>query len=592
MARDPQVEEIRSRIDIVELIGATVNLRKSGQDYKGLCPFHSEDTPSFYVRPGIQRYHCFGCGKTGDVFKFIEEMEHLDFRGALERLAERAGVTLQKRNPKAASEREALFTAMNEAQVFFREQITKSQAARDFLDSRGVSPEMRDAFGVGFAPGFGDALASVLKKRGVRLDLAARAGLVQQSVGGYDDRFKNRVIFPVRDQQGRIIAFGGRALGDVQPKYYNSPETDLFKKSQVLYGFDRARAAIGSEGFALLVEGYLDVIACHSAGLTNAVATLGTSLSEEHSVTLKRWCEKAVVVYDADEAGRKAAIRAAIILGAGGLSVRIARLTPGEDPDTVLKKEGPGALRKLTEEAVAPTTFRLDLMEQEIGTKTPEQREKFVAEAISVIAALPGEVERESYLERVARLLPTYATSISQAIGAVRADIKKRQPKPARSGSAAVRLPTPTAPRIHGADVAEVGLIRAACDTRWSGIAWPLLDAALIHQESLRLLVLRMQEVFPVGPYGGPETVLNMLEDREHEAILTEVLMLHEERELPAAGLERVFEKMTSEKDILGWHASLVARQKKLQRQQIMKQAKDGAQKDQDLQEYVRLRRE
>lgn len=586
MARDPQIEEIRSRLDIVELVGLHVNLKRAGKDYKGLCPFHTEDTASFFVSPALQRYHCYGCQKSGDIFNFTMEIERLDFAGALQRLADRAGVTLQKRGSKKPSI-DPVRHALDEAQVFFREQASKSQQALEFLDLRQVSPDMRVRFGIGFSPGFGDALAATLAKRGVRLQDAERAGLVQASQGGYEDRFRGRVMFPVRDPQGHIVGFGGRALGDAQPKYYNSPENELFKKREILYAFDQARDSISGQNLALLVEGYLDVIACHDAGMTNAVATLGTALSEEHAKLLKRWCERVVVLFDADRAGVEAAMRSAAILEAAGLQARIGKLTPGEDPDTVLKKEGPGKLRGYVEDAVDPMAFRLDRLEQEHDLTAEEGRVAFVKAAVALLAGLPSEVARESYIDRVARHVPTYTLDRARAASAVRKDIALALPRP--KGRAAVRMQTPQTPPVPDGVTQEIGLIQAACNPKWSGTAWPLLDAELFLDEDRRAIVLALREAFPLGPIGGGEAdTLNAIDDDAVRANLTALLMGRGEKLQ-----EALYDVYLSEKVLEEYHTRLKSRLARFKRRAASEQAKeDPANCEAAWQEYRRLLRE
>jgi DNA primase len=578
MARDPQIEEIRSRIDIVELIEAHVPLRRSGKSWKGRCPFHEDDTPSFHVMPDIQRYKCFGCGKSGDIFTFLQEIENLTFPQALERLAQRAGVTLSRSSRGQASQRDLLRAALVEAQAFFREQLGKSQLAREFLDDRGVSPEMRDRFGLGFAPGYGDVLASTLQKQGVKLAVASRAGLLERGAdGGYRDQLRSRLTFPVHDEQGRIIGFGGRALGDVQPKYLNSPDTELFKKRRVLYAFDMAKNRVREEGFALLVEGYMDVIACHAAGLGNAVATLGTALSEEHATLLKRWCGKVVVMFDADDAGIRAALRAGDVLQAAGLNARIAKLPEGEDPDAVLRKEGEAALRRLAEAGTTPTHFELDLLEAQGGASTDEGARALVAEAVKVLAKLRSEVERDAYIERVARLLPSFRADRARAVSAVRRDIAARV-RGARAGGAPSWAVVQAAREAPSAvDRAEAGLLRGACDPRWSGVAWKLLEPELFLSEGRRTAVVELLEAYPEGPAGSSAAeILNTMENDVAVEALTSVLMQEDEP--------------LSESSLQEHHACLKREWRRRRRQELASLlATEGEENATILQEYHRL---
>ena len=397
-------DEIRARIDIVDLVRQRVALKQAGKDWKGLCPFHNDKNPSFQVSPTMGRYRCWSCGETGDIFTWVMKTQNVDFVEALRILAGQAGVVLPQRSrsvePSKRAEQDA---AMAEALNFFRSQLEKSTDAKAYCERRGILPDAIQLWEIGYAPDEGSALATHLRKKNHSLNESRSLFLVDQdSAGGYFDRFRGRLMFPIRDERGELVAFGGRILGDGQPKYVNSGDTPLFKKSRTLYGMYRAKDRIAKERKALLVEGYLDVIACHKAELTNAVASLGTALTEEHAKILKRWCDGVVVLYDSDAAGQKAAERAIEVLEPEGLKVRIVLLPEGEDPDTMLRRDGTGALQRAVKQLFTPTEYRLELLKRRVGTDS----EEFWNEAVQLIAASPSEREMEQHIMKVAPLYP------------------------------------------------------------------------------------------------------------------------------------------------------------------------------------------
>lgn len=395
-------DAIRSRIDIVDLISQRVPLKRAGKHWKGLCPFHDDRNPSFSVSPTTGQYRCWSCGETGDIFTWVMKTQNVEFGEAMKMLADMAGVTLTRTQPAGENIRSKQLSMMLAAQGFFREQLDRNPDALKYLERRGISPDVAETWGLGFAPDADTALATSLSRFGYRLSECKELFLVEEdSSGSYYDKFRGRLMFPIHDERGDLVAFGGRALGDVQPKYINSSDTPLYRKSRILYGLNKARDALSKERHAILVEGYLDVIACHRAGLNTAIASLGTSLAEDHARLLKRWCDRVTILYDSDEAGKKAAGRASEMLMAAGLDVAIALMPPGEDPDTLLKEAGPAAVRKAAEQGISRLQFQLLRLESQLDTKSPE----FWREAIQALAACetPSLVESE-----VVRMAGTY----------------------------------------------------------------------------------------------------------------------------------------------------------------------------------------
>ncbi|MBI2891008.1 MAG: DNA primase [Nitrospirae bacterium] len=416
MTRDDSIEQIRQRLSLVDLVQKHVPLRKSGRHFVGLCPFHSEKTPSFHVNPDKQLYYCFGCGVGGDLFRFYMQTEHVGFQDALKELAKRAGVTLPQRPSEARREslHEAMRGVLEAARSFFRAQLASAagKSAFDYLRARGLTPETIERFELGWAPEGWENLRDHFRSRKVDLSLAETCGLLRSGRSGYFDLFRARVIFPIRDGQGRLAGFGGRVTqastaaappeGRTEPKYFNSPETELFHKGDLLYGLHHAREHILKASQATLVEGYMDVIALHQAGLPTAVAPLGTALTENHVRGLKRVAATVKVLFDADDAGTRAALRALPLLLAEGVLARAVRLPRGEDPDSLIRRLGPSEMHRRFEADADLFDVALDTL---IGGSTPAtpQKQKQAADAIlTILRAASEPVVQDAYLKKAA----------------------------------------------------------------------------------------------------------------------------------------------------------------------------------------------
>ncbi len=406
------LEEIREKVDIVELISRYVALKPSGKGYKGRCPFHPDDTPSFYVSPEKKLWHCFGCGAGGDAIGFLMRIERLSFREALERLAAELGVEL-----RASGERQRLLKVNAAAAAFFREMLRapEGRAAQQYLLSRGMGPEVWDRYGLGYAPAAGDALLSALSRFGLA-DLE-RLGLIVRGDRGYRDRFVDRLIFPIRDELGRPVAFAGRSLSGAEPKYLNSPNTPLFAKGTLLYGLDLAKEAIRSSGRAVLVEGYTDVISLQVAGIREAVCSMGTALTEAQARRLACYAREVVLAYDADAAGEASTLRGIGILLDAGLEVRVAPLPEGEDPDSLVRSRGVAALHAAIAEAAAFHDFLLELLSRRFDLSSLRGKEG----ALELVRALWEHVKspllRREWARRVALLLDLPEEETWKALG-------------------------------------------------------------------------------------------------------------------------------------------------------------------------------
>ena len=402
------VEEVRMKNDIVDVISGYVKLQKKGSNYFGLCPFHNEKSPSFSVSPSKQMYYCFGCGAGGNVITFVMEYENYSFMEALQMLADRAGVALPKQEySKEAKEAADLRTALLEinrmAANYYYYQLTNPQgeAGYRYLRDRQLSDDTIRHFGLGFANKTSDDLYRYLRAKGYDDRILKETGLVTIEERGAHDKFWNRVMFPIMDVNNRVIGFGGRVMGAGEPKYLNSPETKLFDKSRNLYGLNYAR--LSREKYILICEGYMDVIAMHQAGFTNAVASLGTAFTTQHAALLKRYTDKVVLTYDSDGAGTKAALRAIPILRDVGMSIRVLNMQPHKDPDEFIKNMGAEAFRERIEQARNSFLFEIDVLKRNYEMDDPEQKTEFYNQVAKKLCEFPEALERENYLEAVSR---------------------------------------------------------------------------------------------------------------------------------------------------------------------------------------------
>jgi len=402
------VEEVRLKNDIVDVISGYVKLQKKGSSYFGLCPFHNEKSPSFSVSRQKQMYYCFGCGAGGNVFTFVMEYENYSFVEALKMLAERVGVELpeaeySKEAKEKADLRNTLLEVNKLAAKYFYAQLkaNQGQIAHDYLTRRGLSEETITAFGLGYSNKYSDDLYRYLKMKGYSDTILSKAGLISiDEKNGIYDKFWNRVMFPIMDVNNRVIGFGGRVMGDAKPKYLNSPETEIFDKSRNLYGLNRARTS--RKSYFLICEGYMDVIALHQAGFTNAVASLGTALTTGHASLIKRYVNEVFLTYDSDEAGTKAALRAIPILREAGISAKIIRMEPYKDPDEFIKNLGPEAFEERIQKARNGFMFSLEVLEKDFDMNSPEGKTSFMKEAAKRLNTFEEEIERNNYIEAVA----------------------------------------------------------------------------------------------------------------------------------------------------------------------------------------------
>jgi DNA primase len=401
-------EEIKRIVDIVELIGQVVQLKRSGQSYMGLCPFHSEKAPSFTVSPSKQMFHCFGCKKGGDLFAFWMEYHKVSFPQALKDLAEKYHVSLPERDPRTTGIKESILRANEAAADFFHHLLMKSpkgKAAKDYLQRRGIPGEIIDEFKLGYAPEEWDALTQALREKKINSETALQAGLlIPRKTQGHYDRFRNRVMFPIFDMRSQIVGFGGRVLDQSLPKYLNTPETPVFQKGELLYGLHVAFSQIRESGRVVLVEGYTDVLALIKHGFRGAVATLGTALTRDHIRKLKGYAREAVVLFDSDTAGTAAAMKSLSFFLDENMPARVMSLPDGEDPDTFVNKSGLAAFQVLLERSVPMFDFFIDRKMVE-GGKEIDHRVKALEDIFPVLAELKSHVQRALYVKHLSEKL-------------------------------------------------------------------------------------------------------------------------------------------------------------------------------------------
>lgn len=452
------LEELRARSDIVEVVGGYLRLQRAGASFKALCPFHKEKTPSFHVNPARQTFHCFGCGAGGDVFRFVMQKEGVDFSTAVRLLARRAGMVIEvaDEDPREKSEKDQLYRIHEDLAEFYRRVLQEhpaGEAARAYLKTRDLVEAAR-VFRFGFAPDVPDALLKFAAAKKYEPALLEKAGVLMRSEGrgGFYDRFRGRLMIPIRDELGRVIAFTGRVLRaeDSPAKYVNSPETPLFRKGRVLFAFDRARRAIAEQRRAILCEGQIDVIRCQLAGLENAVAAQGTAVTEDHARILRRYADEVVLMLDADTAGQNAALRSAELMLAAELSVRVAVLPAGEDPDSLIRKEGRAAIDRVLEGARPVVDYLIELSAARGELASEAGLGRAVTAVLDLAALSPSPTQRDFMLRAAAARLRLSETALREQLG-------RRRARPAANARAEEETrPAPPAHPPH-----ELGALRS-----------------------------------------------------------------------------------------------------------------------------------
>ena len=424
MISDRQIDEIIEKNDIVSVISEYVKLERKGNSYKGLCPFHKEKTPSFSVLEDRQIFKCFGCGKGGNVVHFVQLAEGLSYPDALKYLAEKQGIQIKdtedKRATELADKRKLIMQINKEAARFFFMQLTKSREGYEYFTGRGIPAETVKHFGLGFAPDSWDSLIQHMAAKNIPSYQLEMAGLViRNKNGGYCDKFRNKVMFPIFDVLGNVVAFGGRVLDNSKPKYINSPETALYTKGKHLYGLNFARQS-GSKR-VIIVEGYMDCIALHQRGITWAVAALGTALTTDQARLLKKYFDDCVTCFDADAAGQSATLRGMDILTKAGFNVRVMAVPDGKDPDEFLKKHSPDEFIQVVDKAKTLVEYKISLARQNFPPEDNGSRVKFLGAVTEVLASIEDAVERDMYTNWVSREYEISTAPLQEQIQSIRA---------------------------------------------------------------------------------------------------------------------------------------------------------------------------
>jgi len=562
------VQEIKLRTDLVELISVYVPLRRSGRTHKGLCPFHAEKTPSFHVDGERGFFRCYGCGVGGDCFTFLQQKEGLAFNEAGEMLARRLGLEWVRRGDTAEkrSERERLYDMMALAQRFFRERLKDAPVAQKYLERRGLAPETVEAFGLGYAPPGYQALLGWLKGQKIAPEEAEAADLILRGEHGLRDRFVDRLMFPIFDLEGRPVAFGGRALqADAIPKYLNSRELPIFHKGRTLYGLHVAKQEIPKSGFAVAVEGYMDVIALHQAGIVNAVASLGTAITEQHVGVLRRYSDELVFCYDGDSAGMRAATKNSSLFEAAGCNVRVARLPEGDDPDTFVQKHGADAFRSLLTQAEPLLDYQLNTLRAGYDLTDETKRLGFVREAARIVAQSSSSLTRQAYAAKLERTLemmvdewypgqPDQAQRARLALNQeVRRLLRSDGGAPAggghpTNGRVMGRGPTTSGPRVQppapvrsGQGAEERYVLRAALsEDRWADRVSEQLTVAHFSDSNLVGVAAKLLSEEGDAAGSAPQRADAVKADPELAGVVSELLM--DEAPLNDEGLDRCLE--------------------------------------------------
>jgi len=546
MADRTEIDEVLQRTDIVGVIEKYVTLKRAGSRFSGLCPFHHEKTPSFNVDPEKGFYKCFGCGEGGDAIKFVAKIENLSFPEALERLAQAAGIQLTHRGRDAAEEtaerslRDRLFQVNDLAQSYYSALLQHTPAAQDYAEERGLLPETIAAFHIGYAQDIWDGLVNHIRRAKLSLEDAETAGLIFRSErGSYIDHLRGRLIFPIHDVHGRTVAFGGRAIGESdpsrpKPKYWNSPETPVFVKQRNLYGLSRARKAIASQGYAIIVEGYMDVVTAHQHGFENVVATLGTAVTEEHVRVLASLARKVLLAFDADSAGLKAAYKAASIFQARDVEVRVIEFPPGDDPDSLLRSGRRGELTRRIDASMSMLEYELKIIVRNLPEGEDPSRIELFRQLIPVLAKAGNDVELDRYLHIVAPHHPAFSRGSAAAEDRIRQDVASYSRE---KGGNAGNLPSRAAVTVaqeqrQDATVkAERNLIRALVSDDISLSARVARSVTVSEFENARNreLVERLLETARAGGLSGRK-VESMLGDDVHlSGLLSDIVMTDDE---------------------------------------------------------------
>lgn len=549
-------EQILAATDIVDVIGSYIEVKRAGPSYKALCPFHNEKSPSFNINPQRQFYHCFGCKKSGDAITFVREYENLTFVDAVKKLAARAGITVTEeafdpKEDKARRQRGRLLDLHRETSEFLHKLLFTREAthARDYLKSRGFGKEMAERWQIGWMPDDPDVFLKWARgkdyKRGEWIDSGI---FVAKERGGIYVRFLGRLMIPIRNEHGDVIAFTARQLREdpKSGKYINSPETILFKKSNVLFALERARKAILNENAVVICEGQLDVISCHEQGIEHVVGTQGTAITPNHARLLRRYAKNAIVCFDADKAGILATEKAFRVLSEEGIPVRVARMPAGEDPDSFVRKNGPDAFRELQANAVNFFDFKIDRANAENLLSDLQQRSAFTRECASFLAAIQDAVSREDMINHVATRLRTGAPELRDAVLRAARGAKNKAPERSRGDA------PPEPEKVEAIEIEPVVAylcslaLHSAAAQEWLGEQFETLHEAADHLPGIPLLELILSARPDATSHAAVNSFLADLSDGQRVALMSDPTYHDDPPENPVAAAETALGELSA----------------------------------------------
>ena len=582
MVSKETIDQIRNALDIADVVGSYIQIKRAGNSIKALCPFHKEKTPSFHVNPARQAFHCFGCGAGGDVFKFVMLYDHVDFPTALRMLASRAGIAIQiddrRAGPNDGPGKDEIFAANEEASKRYQQELLRSSeaaAARDYLKKRALDLAAWAEWGIGYAPEGWDFLSGAAGPRGgPKMKALEAAGLLSANEkGSLYDRFRGRVMFTIRDELGRAVGFSGRVLkadDKAGGKYVNTPETPAFRKSRILFALDKAKREILDARTALLVEGQIDCIRCHLGGFKNAVASQGTAFTSEHATLLKRYADKVVVVLDADAAGQKAALRSAELLIAEGLAVTLAALPAGEDPDSLILKKGPEAFAAVLKSAQTPMGFLLGMLREQEDFRTQEGLLRATRAATELAGHAQGAVQTEQMLREA-------AAGLGVGYDALRRDLKaavrqKFRPAAPESEAPAAR------PAARPVEEMELATLLGAGDPELAGLVRRWLPYPLIADPDCRAIIHALAE--------EEGDLMGVLDDESDDCKALAAQIVNAPQKAVSTEADRGVAKAAQDLILRIWQRHLAARREDLSRR--MKE-QDGSARQETMREIAEL---
>ena len=526
---DQVIDQVREANDVVEVIGSYFPLKRRGHDFWATCPFHKEKTPSFSVSPTKQIWYCFGCHAGGNVFNFVMKYENLEFLDAVRRLAERAGIRIEwteTAGEPPRDQKELLFKLHDEVAAFYQESLRTAEIAKKYLEKRRISPEVARKWRIGYSPDAWDALIQWAHRRKYKAPLLETAGLaLPRDSGGLYDRFRGRLMFPICDEQGRVVGFSGRILTDAkdQPKYVNSPETPIFQKCRILFALDKAKRTIIEEKVAIVCEGQVDTISCHEAGVANVVAPQGTALTEQHARILKRYAEEVVLMFDADAAGQNAVVRSAEPLWEAGIAIRVAVLPVGHDPDSFAIAFGADMLKNLVTKAPSFFVYLLESLSKQHDPNTDRGKVQIAKHLMAWLVRIPSPILRSTYIQQTATCLDVPEEAIRQELR--RAHAKGRSVLAAASDECVDTSEMESSPNTESSPAEQLLLHLILVNESVLDVVVERLNRQWLTESVAGQLISRVTRLHAEGVWRGTHALLAGTVDEKESRLIAEVLL-------------------------------------------------------------------